>query len=80
MTFITAFRLATSWKRKVALVSLFHNARLSKNKHWKLINSANYFNVSIGLISENLKLSKNWDEIKECKSRNEALILLKGMK
>lgn len=77
MTFTEAFHSARTWQRKVVLVSLFHNARLMKNKHWTLTNSAKYFNVSIGLISENLKLSELFEEVKHCKSRNEALKRLK---
>lgn len=77
MTFRESYSLAKSWQRRVTLISLYHNAKLSRNKEWKLTDSANYFNCSIGLISESLTLSQNWDKIKECKSRNSAMKALK---
>lgn len=73
MKFKDALIEANTWQRRVALISFYHNMRLAKNRKWKLIDSAKYFKVSIGLISESLLLSENWDEIKECQSRNEAL-------
>lgn len=51
--------------------------RLSKAKDWKLSDSAKYFGISIGLISESLNLSRRFEEIKDCNSRNEALKRIK---
>jgi len=78
MTFVEAYLKSTSWKRKIVLVSMFHKSRLSKDHRWTVRNTAKYFKISVGLASENLKLSLEWDKINSCQSRNEALKLLKN--
>lgn len=78
MTFQEAFLKAETWQRKVVIVSLFHNARLAQNKKWKLSDTASYFKISIGLCSENIHLSEEYDKVKECHSRNEAIHLLRN--
>jgi hypothetical protein len=78
MTFREAYKNSSDWKRRINLISLYHYTRVHKSKDWKLTDSANYFGVSIGLISESLNLCKNWDVIRECNSRNEALKKVKS--
>jgi hypothetical protein len=77
MTFFNAYQEATDWKRRVNLISFYHYIMLSRNKNWKLTDSAHYFGLSMGLISESLNLSEHWELVKECKSRNEALKRIK---
>jgi hypothetical protein len=78
MTFVEAYLKSHSWKRKVVLISMFHKSRLSKDYRWTVRSTAKYFKISIGLASENLKLSDKWEDIKDCQSRNEALNKLKN--
>lgn len=73
MTFKSAYEKASTWQRRITIISLYHNARKAKDKNWKLTDSANYFGLSIGLISESINLSEHWDVVKDCGSRNEAL-------
>lgn len=73
MTFRDAFRKTGDWQRKVAILSLFHNARLLRNREWKLVDTAKYFKISLGHVSENLKLAIHQEEVKFCESRNKAL-------
>ena len=73
MTYRESYKLEKDWKRRVALIATFHGARCLQSKTWKLTDSAKYFGISIGLISESLNLSKHWDQIESCKSRSEAL-------
>jgi len=48
----------------------------SQNSHWTITDTANYFKVSTGLVSENLKLARAFHSnnfIGDCKNRQEAL-------
>lgn len=74
MTFKESFDKANEWQKKVALVSLYHNTQLMHNKKWRVRDTANYFGISMGHCSEDLKLSEQFDEVKECQSRNQALM------
>jgi hypothetical protein len=67
------------WHRKVCLIHLYHSHQLLHDKRWTLINTAVYFGVSIGLVSENIKLAKAIDtrpELMKCDSRQKALNVL----
>lgn len=77
MTFSEAYKSADIWQRKVVLVSLYHNARLAHNKKWKVTDTAKYFGISAGLCSENIRLSREYERVKDCESRNQALGKLK---
>ncbi len=77
MKFIDAYKQATKWQRRITLISLYHNAKLNKNKKWQMKDTAKYFQISIALVSESLTLSKRWDEVKDLPSRNQALKKLK---
>lgn len=68
---------STTWQRKVVLIAMYHNFHKMKDNNWKLVNTASYFHVSIGLVSENLRLFKNYELVKECKTRKDALELIK---
>lgn len=78
MTFKEAFHKSNNWQRKIVLISLYHNRCLALNSDWNLSDTAKYFEISIALVSENLKLNSHYDEIKDCKSRNEAIIKLRN--
>jgi len=78
LTYRESYSSEKSWKRRVALIATFHGARLMRNPNWKLTDSAKYFGLSLGLISESLNLSKHWDQIDSCKSRSEALRKIKS--
>lgn len=68
------YNQSTTWQRKVLIIAMYHNYQ--KNG-WKISQTANYFHVSIGLVSENLKLFKNYDKVKDCATRKDALELIK---
>lgn len=62
-------------------MTLYHQTmRMNFANNWKLSDTAEYFNVSIGLVSENIKLSNAIDEdirLTKCKTRQQALNLIK---
>jgi hypothetical protein len=78
MTFKDAYAQTEDWKKRVFLISMFHNARKYESRRWKLTDSAEYFDVSIGIISEALTLVEHWTSICDCSSRNQALMRLKN--
>lgn len=80
MTYRDKFHSLENWKQKVLLVELFHLLMLSKRKGWNATKTANYFKVSIALVSENLKLAVHLRNgiLDECKSRDKALKRLRN--
>lgn len=68
---------AKSWQRKCILIAMYHNFHCMKNKLHKLSDTAEYFHVSIGLVSENVRLFKRWNDVKDCATRKDALELIK---
>ena len=80
MTYREKFHRSSLWHEKVTVIELYHLKMLSQGK-WNISDTANYFDVSLGLISENLKLAQaihNDHTILNCKSRQEALRHLNG--
>jgi hypothetical protein len=77
MTFRAAFDSTQDWKKKIFLVSMFHNAKKHGMRTWRLTSTAEYFGMSIGFISESLMLVEHWEKIADSKSRNEALTKLR---
>lgn len=58
MTFLEKYRQEQSWLDKVIVMELYHLAATSTYKDWTLEKTAIYFEVSIGLVSENLRLAE----------------------
>jgi hypothetical protein len=55
---------------------LYHIAMTNRVKSWTIRNTAEIFEVSIGLVSENIRLSNALDtnpKLEECSTRQEAL-------
>lgn len=78
MTFNQKYQLAQNWVEKVKIINLYHKLKLFKNKKWTIRKTADYFKLSIGLISENIMLGNHLDIIESCcSSRKEALELIK---
>lgn len=70
------YKNAKEWHKKVCIMNLFHNTMLLQCHSWTLSDTAKFFDVSIGLVSENLKLAIQLDErpeLMQAKSRQEAL-------
>lgn len=75
---------AKSWQEKAALMYIFHTVTAMTSKHWHIKDTASHFNVSIGLVSENLRLCVEIDLgnklVLESKTREEALKLIERRK
>ena len=76
MTFQEKYNQETTWHGKATIMEIYHLAMLVRDKNWTLTQTATEFSVSIGLVSENLRLASeihNNPKILTCKSRQEAL-------
>ena len=70
-----------TWQDKCLYIAIYHHFMCLKHAHWKVSNTASHFKLSIGLISENLRLAKEMDgdkgeKIMNCKTREEGLKLI----
>jgi hypothetical protein len=73
---IQQYRSDDRWYGKVLVMSIFHTTMSFKDRTWTLTRTAQYFEVSVALVSENLKLANELDKNRDfinCKSRQEAL-------
>ncbi len=62
-------------------MEIYHLAMTTREKRWTITKTAEHFNVSIGLVSENLRLAHAMhvdEKIIKCESRQEALKKLVG--
>ena len=76
MTFKEKYEQETTWQGKMTVMEIYHLAMSANNPRWTITLTARDFNVSIGLVSENLRLAYSSHinpKILECESRQEAL-------
>jgi hypothetical protein len=57
MTFFDKYVLAEEWWSKVMIMEIYHLTMKQRDRKWTVANTAKYFGVSVGLVSENLKLA-----------------------
>lgn len=57
VTFKERYQQEETWQNKVRVMELYHLTHVQLNSNWTLAYTASYFEVSIGLVSENLKLA-----------------------
>lgn len=71
------------WYEKISIMSILHLAMCNKKElNWRIVDTATYFGVSKGLVSENLKLSKlmhKYPQLEKCYSRQNALKTSKNL-
>ncbi len=58
MTFEEKYKQETSWYGRAMIMEIYHLAMCNRNKVWTATRTAEYFGVSIGLVSENLRLAQ----------------------
>lgn len=71
-----------SWQSKAVVISLYHSAMCIKFPTWTMDDTALHFNISKGLVSENIRLAKAIDSKElgnrmiKCKTRESALKMI----
>lgn len=81
MTFQERYNQETTWHGKVLVMEIYHLAMSHRVKGWTITRTAEYFECSIGLVSENLRLAHTIhvnEKILKCESRQDALKKLNG--
>lgn len=76
MTFLERYTQEHTWHGKAMIMEIYHLAMLSRSRNWTITQTAEHFGVSIGLVSENLRLAHAIhlnDTIINIPSRQEAL-------
>ncbi len=70
------YEKAENWYQKIILMEVFHLIQTSRNSRWTLNDTSETFKVSMGLVSENLKIARGFHtnpELLTCKNRQDAL-------
>ena len=81
MTFYDRYANENTWHGRVTIMELYHLAMCQRNKGWTISKTAEYFECSIGLVSENLRLANAIHvipRIMELQTRQDALKRLNG--
>lgn len=81
MTFKEKYEAERRWSDKVMIMEIYHLTMSHRQKGWTLTKTATHFEVSVGLVSENLRLAKAMhksDKFLRCETRQEALKKLNG--
>lgn len=58
LTFLEKYRECKTWYEKVMVLEVYHLTGKHRYKDWSVSKTAAYFEISVGLASENLKLAK----------------------
>jgi hypothetical protein len=83
MTFVERYNSETTWHGKVMVMEIYHLAMSTRSKNWTITRTAESFGVSIGLVSENLRLALAIHinpKMLECETRQDAIKKLNGYK
>ena len=81
MTFKERYEQSKTWYEKVLVMNIYHTAMVARVSSWTITMTAQEFECSIGLVSENLRLADaihSNDSILKCESRQDALKRLNG--
>jgi len=57
MTFLERYQQEDTWHGRAMIMEIYHLAMRVKIRNWTISKTAAHFNVSIGLVSENLRLA-----------------------
>lgn len=81
MTFLERYHQEQTWHGKAMIMEIYHLVMVQRERKWTITKTAEHFRVSIGLVSENLRLAHAMhddEKIIKCESRQEALKKLNG--
>ena len=80
ITFKEKYQSDPTWQQKALTIYLYHTIMCHKYPTWVLQDTASHFEISIGLVSENIRLanemSGNNRRIAQCNTREDALKLI----
>ena len=80
LTFKDKYNQCKTWQDRAICIALYHTIMLTKYPTWTITDTSKHFEVSIGLVSENIRLASEIDngnkKVSECKYREDALKLI----
>lgn len=80
VTFKDKYNQCKTWQEKAICIALYHTIMLTNYPTWTITDTASHFKVSIGLISENIRLAREIDKgnklVINAKYREDALKLI----
>ena len=79
MTYKEQYNDHTTWQEKVVIMNLFHCLQVATKKRWRMADTASYFDVSLSLVSENLKLAEHLDVCKHIEFRDKAIQFVRNL-
>lgn len=77
-TYREQYDSTTSWFKKAMIVNLYKRVLDVRKKPSSVRVLAAYFNTSVGNISESILIASNHKLVSRCKTRKDALELIKG--
>lgn len=79
MTWKEKFDKTKSWRRRAIIISLYYQMWIVRGKKKSIRTCAEYFGMSIGYISESIKIGNpdTYSSLSHCKTREEALNILR---
>jgi hypothetical protein len=84
MTFKQKYQTCKTWQERALVINLYFrtmDARMDgkpRNERPSVRSVARYFDISIGRVSEDLRLADKIDKVRGCKTRSDALLVLKS--
>lgn len=78
MTYREKYSNCKTWFGRVRVMHLYHTVKTSLSKSHTVADTANYFNVSTGLVSENINIGNHMKHVKKLGSRKKALDYLRS--
>jgi hypothetical protein len=76
MTFLERYRNEQTWYGKVIVLEIYHLTMSQRDKAWTIAKTAAAFEISVSLVSENLKIAEAMHKdgtLINCESRVKAL-------
>lgn len=77
MTYREQYNSHSKWQERVLVMNLFHCLQVAHQKKWGMKDTAEYFGVSIGLVSENLLLAVRMKDCAQFDYRQHAIDFIK---
>jgi len=76
MTHLERYNSVKSWQERAQVMEIFHLGMCLTDKKWTISKTSEYFQCSIGLVSENLRIAETSHKepsILLCNTRQEAV-------
>lgn len=77
MTYKEKYESCETWQERAVIINLYHALQVAQRKHWTMRATAKYFGISLGHVSEDIKLAESISTLRNISTRKEALKSIK---